>query len=52
MTNEERQQIANKVCKWLKFNIHNYTWADINYDVDIDTDELLKDLETEILKEE
>ena len=52
MTQEERQQIANKVCKWLKSNIYNYAWTDDDLEVYIDRDELLKDLETEILKEE
>lgn len=53
MTNEEKQQIANEVCKWLKSNIYNYTSMsmDVDYDVVIERGGLLEDLEKEILKD-
>ena len=54
MITEEKQQIANEVCKWLKSNIYNYAsidWTEDNRDeAYIDRHELFEDLEKEILK--
>ena len=51
MTDKEKRKLLNKVKNFLLLNIYQYASIDVDYNVCIDRDELIKDLDKEIMGE-